>query len=107
VAQQIDIAICTGPWPRRCYHPPIPGKVELIHVKREIKSAYTGNGDPYESTVLARDIGTRGITNLAGIGRHDRFFIEQDPTRVKLAGCAKEDLAVMKAWATSYLNRNF
>ena len=76
-----------------------PGRFLSLHVKDEIKA--TEGTEKYESTILGK-----GIVNLKEVIDHIRkttkgvhYIIEQESYQGKTPlECAKEDLAVMKAW---------
>ena len=76
-----------------------PGRFLSLHVKDEIKA--TEGTEKYESTILGK-----GVVNLKEVIDHVRkntkgvhYIIEQESYQGKTPlECAKEDLAVMKAW---------
>jgi sugar phosphate isomerase/epimerase len=76
-----------------------PGRFLSLHVKDEIKAS-EGN-EKYESTILGK-----GIVNLKEVIDYVRkttkgvhYIIEQESYQGKTPmECAKEDLAIMKAW---------
>jgi sugar phosphate isomerase/epimerase len=76
-----------------------PGRFLSLHVKDEIKA--TEGNEKYESTILGK-----GVVNLKEVIDYVRkntkgvhYIIEQESYQGKTPlDCAKEDLAVMKAW---------
>ena len=76
-----------------------PGRFQSLHVKDEVTAS--GGNEKYESAILGS-----GIVNvkdvIAEVGKNNKnvhYIIEQESYQGKKPlDCAKEDLAIMKAW---------